>query len=135
MENTSKPVPQCTNNQHGEILPTTRDVRNKPPTYTTRTSNTRRQINYESMNWDGNNTSYMPLPSGRQQVVLEQFSINGSLKRRMVKYVSMMRFDRDLCTVSLSTGKTRKIWWPWRPGNFCFMTTRIGPVLNVLCKG
>ena len=55
MENTSKPLPQRTNNQCGEIPPTTRDVRNKPPTYTTRTSNTRRQINYDSMNWDGNN--------------------------------------------------------------------------------
>ena len=73
-ENTSKPLPQHTNNQCGEIPPTTRDVRSKPSTYATRASNTRRQINYDNMNWDGNNTSYMPLLSGRQQIVLEQFS-------------------------------------------------------------
>ena len=82
-ENTSKPLPQHTNNQCGKIPPTTRDVRNKPPTYTTRTSNTRRKINYDSMNWDGNNTSYMPLPLGRQQVVLEQFSINDTTDIRL----------------------------------------------------
>ena len=82
-ENTSKPLPQHTNNQCGEIPPTTRDVRNKPPTYTTRASTTRRQINYDSMNWDGNNTSYMQLPSGRQQIVLEQFSINDTTDIRL----------------------------------------------------
>ena len=41
-ENMSKPLPQRTNNRRGEIPPTTRDVRSKPPTYTTRASNTRR---------------------------------------------------------------------------------------------
>ena len=82
-ENMSKPLPQRTSNQHSEIPPTTRDVRNKPPTYTTRTGNTRRQINYDSMNWDGNNTSYMSLPLGRQQVVLEQFSINDTTDIRL----------------------------------------------------
>ena len=82
-ENTGKPLPQHTNNQRGKIPPTTRDVRNKPPTYTARTNNTRRQINYDSMNWDGNNTSYMPLPSGRQQVALEQFSINNTTDIRL----------------------------------------------------
>ena len=82
-ENTSKPLPQHTNNQRGEILPTTRDVRSKPPTYTTRASNTGRQINYDSMNWDGNNTSYMQLPSGRQQIVLEQFSTNDTTDIRL----------------------------------------------------
>ena len=35
------------------------------------------------MNWDGNNTSYMPLPSGRQQIVLEQFSINNTTDIRL----------------------------------------------------
>ena len=66
-ENMSKPLPQRTNNPRGEIPPTTRDVRSKPSTYTTGVGNTRRQINYDNMNWDGNNTSYVPLPSGRQQ--------------------------------------------------------------------
>ena len=82
-ENMSKPLPQHTNNQCGEIPPTIRDVRSKPLTYTTRASNTRRQINYDNMNWDGNNTSYMPLPSGRQQIVLEQFSINNTTDIRL----------------------------------------------------
>ena len=66
-ENMSKPLPQRTNNRRGEIPPTTRDVRSKPSTYTTGVGNTRRQINYDNINWDGNNTSYVPLPSGRQQ--------------------------------------------------------------------
>ena len=35
------------------------------------------------MNWDGNSTSYMPLPSGRQQIVLEQFSINDTTDIRV----------------------------------------------------
>ena len=35
------------------------------------------------MNWDGNNTLYMPLPSGRQQIVLEQFSINNTTDIRL----------------------------------------------------
>ena len=82
-ENMSKPLPQHTNNRCGEIQPTTRGVRSKPPTYATRASNTRRQINYDNMNWDGNNTSYMPLPAGRQQIVLEQFSINDTTDIRL----------------------------------------------------
>ena len=76
IENMSKPLPEHTNSRRGEILPTIREVRSKPLAYTTRASNTRRQIKYDNMNWDGNNSSYMPLPSGRQQIVLEQFSIN-----------------------------------------------------------
>ena len=82
-ENMSKPLPQRTNNRRGEIPPTTRDVKCKPSTYTTRVGNTRRQINYDNMNWDGNNTSYVQLPSGRQQIVLEQFSINDTTDIRL----------------------------------------------------
>ena len=83
MENTDKPLPQCTNNKHSEILPTDRDVRSKPPAYTTRANTTRWQINYDNMNWDVNNTSYMPLPTGRQQTALEQFSINDTTDIRL----------------------------------------------------
>ena len=32
----------------------------------------------------------------------------GSLKRRMVKYASMTRFDQDLSTGSLSTGRPER---------------------------
>ena len=35
------------------------------------------------MNWDGNNTSYMQLPTGRQQTALEQFSINDTTDIRL----------------------------------------------------
>ena len=71
------------NNRRSEILPTDRDVRSKPPVYTVRANTTRQQINYDSMNWDGNNTSYMPLPTGRQQAALEQFSINDTTDIRL----------------------------------------------------
>ena len=53
MENTSKPLPQHMNNKRSEIPPTDRDVRSKPPAYTTRANTTRWQINYDNMNWDG----------------------------------------------------------------------------------
>ena len=83
IENMSKKLPQCINNQCGEILPVIREVRSKPPIYTAKTNNIRRQINYDNMNWDGNNTSYMPLPSGRQQIVPDHFSINNSTDIRL----------------------------------------------------
>ena len=35
------------------------------------------------MNWDGNNTSYMQILSGRQQIVLEQFYINDTTDIRL----------------------------------------------------
>ena len=60
-----------------------RDLRSKPPAYTARANTMRWQINYDSINWDGNNTSYMPLPTGRQQVALEQFSINDTTDARL----------------------------------------------------
>ena len=83
VENMGKPLPQRTNNRRSEIPPTDRDVRSKPPAYTARANTTRRQINYDNMNWDGNNTSYMPLPTGRQQTALEQFSINDTTDIRL----------------------------------------------------
>ena len=83
IEYTSKPLPQCINNRHGEIPPVTRDVRSKPPTYTAQTNNTRRQINYDNMNGDGNNTSYMTLPVGRQQTGADHFLVNESTDIRL----------------------------------------------------
>ena len=97
MENTSKPLPQCMNNRHSKIPPMDRDVRSKPPAYTARANTTRRQINYDSMNWDGNNTSYMPLATGRQQAALEQFSINDTT-------------DIRLCYRCGEEGHIRKYW-------------------------
>ena len=100
-ENTSKPLPQHTNNQCGKIPPTSRDIRSKPPTYTTRASNTRRQINYNSMNWDGNNTLYMQLPSGRQQIVLEQFSINDTTDIRLCYRCGEEGHIRKYCNTNI----------------------------------
>ena len=82
-ENMSKHLPLCINNRRSEILLTTRDVRSKPSAYTARTNATRWQINYDNINWDGNNTSYIPLPSGRQHTALEQFSINDTTDIRL----------------------------------------------------
>ena len=83
IENTSKPLPQRINNRCGEIPPVIREVRSKPPTYTAKTNNIRRQINYDNMNWDGNNTSYMPLLSGGQQIAPDHFSVNDSTDIRL----------------------------------------------------
>ena len=41
-----------------------------------RSNNIRRQINYNNVPWEGNNTSYLQLPSTRQQTALKQFSMN-----------------------------------------------------------
>ena len=73
------PLPQWVSSRHGKIPPVNkemRDIRGKPPVHNMRSSNTRRQINYDNIPWEGNDTSYLQLPSTRQQTVLEQFSIN-----------------------------------------------------------
>ena len=101
IENMSKPLPQCINNRNGEIPPVIKEVRSKPPTYTARTSNTRRQINYNNMNWDGNNTSYMSLPSGRQQIVPEQFSINDTTDIRLCYRCGEEGHVRKYCNTSV----------------------------------
>ena len=86
VDKTSNLLPQHTTNRYtrwqaeemSEILPVNtdnRELRSKPPVYIAKTSNTRQQINYDNMNWDGNNTSYLQLPDGRHQGLLEQFSI------------------------------------------------------------
>ena len=41
-----------------------------------RNNNTRCQINYENVQWEGNDTSFLQLPNTRQQIALEQFSMN-----------------------------------------------------------
>ena len=75
-EITGKPLPQCVNNRRGEISPVMREIRSKPPTHIARNNKTRRQINYDSINWDADNTSYMALPSEKQQIVPGAMSIN-----------------------------------------------------------
>ena len=101
MENTGKPLPQCMNNKCSEIPPTDRDVRSKPPAYTTRANTTRRQIHYDNMNWDGSNTSYMPLPTGRQQMALKQFSINDATYIRLCYRCGKEGHIRKYCKTNI----------------------------------
>ena len=65
--------------RHGKIPSVNkevRDIRGKPPVHSTRSNNTRCQINYNNVPWDGNDTFYLQLPNTRQQTALEQFSMN-----------------------------------------------------------
>ena len=101
MENTSKPLPQCTDIMRSEIPPTDRDVRSKPPAYTATANTTRWQITYDNMNWDGNNTSYMPLPMGRQQMALEQFSINDTTDIRLCYRCGEEGHIRKYCNTNI----------------------------------
>ena len=73
------PLPQRVFDRRGKIPPTSRevkDIRGKPPAHSTRNNNTRCQINYDNVPWDGNDTSYLQLPNTRHQTGLEQFSMN-----------------------------------------------------------
>ena len=53
------------------------------------------------MNWDGNNTSYIPLPSGRQLVVLEQFSINNTTDIRLCYRCGEEGYIRKYCNTNV----------------------------------
>ena len=80
------PLPQWVNNRRSEILPVNKefkDTRGKPPVYNTRSNNTKCQINYDNVPWEGNDTSYLQLPNTRQQTVLEQFSTNNTTDIRL----------------------------------------------------
>ena len=101
MENTSKPLPQHTNSRRSKILPTARDIRSKPLAYTARVNTTRWQINYDSINWDGNNTSYMPLLTGRQQTAIEQFSINDTMDIRLCYRCGEEGHIRKYCNINV----------------------------------
>ena len=64
-------LPQRATHRNGEIPPTNienRDIRSKPPVYSTRNTNTRRQINYDNVPWERNDTSYLQLPKTGQQM-------------------------------------------------------------------
>ena len=59
LEKINNQLPQCMSNRHtnrcreenSEIPPLNKEIKSNPPVYTTRTSGTRQQINYDSMNW------------------------------------------------------------------------------------
>ena len=101
MENTGKSLPQRTNCQNSKIPPTARDVRSKPPAYTARANTPRWQINYDNINWDGNNTSYMPLPTGRQETALEEFSINYTMDIRLCYRCGEEAHIRKYCNTNI----------------------------------
>ena len=83
IEVADKPLPQRVNDRRGEIPPVTREITNKPPTHTARKNNTRRKINYDSINWDANNTAYMLLPSEKQQTIPNATYMNGTTDIRL----------------------------------------------------
>ena len=58
------------------------------------------------MNWDGNNTSYMPLPTGRQQTALEQFSINDTTDIRLCYRCGEEGHIRKYCNRNVHTHHT-----------------------------
>ena len=100
-EITGKPLPQRVNNQRGEIPLVMREIRSKPPTHIARNNNTRRQINYDSINWDANNTSYMPLPSGKQQTVPDAMSINDTTDIRLCYRCGGEGHVRKYCNINV----------------------------------
>ena len=112
VDRANNPLPQHTTNRHtrkrtedvSEIPPVNmekKEVRSKPQVYTTRASGTRQQINYDNVNWDGNNTSYLQLPDGRQQGPLEQFSINNTTDIRLCHRCREQGHIRKFCNTNV----------------------------------
>ena len=84
-ERANNPLPQRTRSKCSKILPINkevRDTRGKPPVHSARVNNTRCQINYNNVYWEGNDTSYLQIPNTKQPV-LEQFSINDTTDIRL----------------------------------------------------
>ena len=85
-ERANNPLPQRTRSKRSKIPPVNkefRDMRSKPPVHSARFNNTRHQINYNNVYWEGNDTSYLQMPNTKQQPVLEQFSINDTTDIRL----------------------------------------------------
>ena len=78
-----------------------REIRSKPPTHTARKKNTQRQINYDSINWDANNTSYMLLPSEKQQTVPDAMSINDTTDIRLCYRCGGEGHIRKYCNINV----------------------------------
>ena len=91
-------------NRHCEILPINkenRDIKGKPPVYSVRNNNTRRQINYDNVPWEGNDTSYLQLPNIRQQTGLEQFSMNDTTDIRLCHRCGGEGHIRKYCKINV----------------------------------
>ena len=106
----SNQLPQHPTNKHtrwqsevtSEILPVNmenRELRSKPPVYIAKANNTRQQINYDNMNWDGNSMSYLQLPDGRHQGSLQQFSINDTTDIRFCHRCGGEGHIRKFCNI------------------------------------
>ena len=95
------PLPQRVTHKNGEIPPTYRDIRSKPPVHSARNTNTRRQITYDNMPWEGNDTSYLHLPNTRQQVGLEQFSMNDTTDIRLCHRCGGEGHIRKYCNINV----------------------------------
>ena len=98
---TGKPLPQHVNNRCGEIPPVMREIRSKPLTHTTKKNNTRRQINYDSINWDVDNTSYMLLLSEKQQTVPDVMYMNDTTDIRLCYRCGGEGHIRKYCNVNV----------------------------------
>ena len=101
---TNQPLPQQTKNRRGEIPPENRgirDARGKPPAHNMRTTNTRRQITYDNVQWEGNDTSYLQLPNTRQQTGLEHLSMNDTSDIRLCHRCGGEGNIRKYCNINV----------------------------------
>ena len=96
-----KPLPQCVYNRRGEISPVMRQIRNKPPTHAAKKNNTRRQINYDTINWDVNNTLYMLLPSEKQQTAPDAMYMNDTTDIRLCYRCGGEGHIRKYCNINV----------------------------------
>ena len=69
--------------------------------HNTRNTNTRRQITYDNVPWEGNDTSYLHLPNSRQQVGLEQFSMNDTTDIRLCHRCGGEGHIRKYCSINV----------------------------------
>ena len=106
-EKISNQLPQRTNYRHkrrqenSKIPPPNKDIRSKPPVHTMRTQGTRQQINYATMNCEGNNTLYLQLPSGRQNTAMEQAFANDTADIRLCHRCGGEGHIRKYCNMNV----------------------------------
>ena len=79
-----------------------REIRSKPPTHTARKNTTQRQINYDSINWDANNTSYMLFPSEKQQTIPDAMYMNDTTDIRLCYRCGGEGHIRKYCNVNVN---------------------------------
>ena len=98
------PLPQKVTKRNSKIPlinKENKDIRGKPPVYSVRNNNTRCQINYDNVQWEGNDTSYLQLPKTRQQTGLEQFSMNDTTDIRLCHRCRGEGHIRKYCNINV----------------------------------